>query len=241
MRNVTLQQLRLDIQNQADVAGLSARHGATLIDRRINQSIQRFRERLSGEGARHFLAYATGTLQPGATSGFPFRELDAHPVASGLVRVYGLDIKTQGGEWKRLEHTTFEDRANYGGPVSTGEPSVWAEYQTTKLAILPCPDRQFEYLLWYLPALADLVSNGDTFNGVAGWEDFVMWDVVTSLGVRDQSPAYQMFIAERQAAWTDILRNATRVTGAGGATIGRDSMGNKDLSGMRGRRYLPPP
>lgn len=242
MRNVTLQQLRLDIQNQADIAGLTARHGATLIDRRINQSIQRFRERLSGEGARHFLNYATGTLTSGATSGFPFKELHAHPVASGLVRVYGLDIKTQGGEWKRLEHTTFEDRANYGGPVSEGEPAVWAEYQTTRLAVLPCPDRSYDYLLWYLPALADLVNNGDTWDGVAGWEDYVMWDVSTSLVVRDQFPdTYQMFVAERQAAWTDILRNATRVTGAGGATIGRDSMGNKALPGWRGRRYLPPP
>ena len=241
MRNVTLLQLRLDIQNQADIAGLTARHGATLIDRRINQSIQRFRERLSGEGARHFLAYATGTIQPGATSGFPFRELDVHPVASGLVRAYGLDIKTSGGEWKRLEHTTFEDRANYGGPVANGEPDVWAEYQTTKLAILPCPDKQYDYLLWYLPVLPDLVANSDTFNGVAGWEDYVMWDVSTSLVVRDQYPqTYQMFVAERQASWADILRNATRVTGAGGATVGRDSMGAKGFPG-RGRRYLPQP
>jgi hypothetical protein len=241
MRNVTLAQLRLDIQNQSDIAGLTQRHGATLLNRLINQSVQRFREKLSGEGSRHFLSYATGTISAGATSGFPFKELNVHPVASGLVRAYGLDIKTQGGSWKRLEHTTFEDRANYGGPISTDEPSVWAEYQTTKLAILPCPDRDYDYLLWYLPARADMTADSDTFDGVAGWEDFIKWDVSTALVVRDQYPnAYQMFIAERQAAWSDILRTATRVTGAGGATIGRDSMGNKDMPG-RGRRYLPRP
>ena len=99
MRNVTLQQLRLDIQNQADIAGLSVRHGATLIDRRINQSIQRFRERLSGEGARHFLSYATGRhlepvdefviediLQAVKKDGYGLRTLIVESLASDIFR-----------------------------------------------------------------------------------------------------------------------------------------------------------
>ena len=239
MRTVTLAQLRQDVSNQADIAGLTQRHGATLLTRFINQGIQRFRERLSGEGARHFLAVATGTLQTGATSGFPFRQLDAGAVASGIVRVYGLDIKTQGGEWKRLEHTTFEDRASYGGPISIGEPSVWAEYQTTKLAILPCPDRPFDYLLWYLPVANDLSADADTFDGVAGWEDYVVWDVVLRMMVRDQFPGpYQIAVTFKDEVWRDIVRSATKVTTAGGATIGRDSMGNRMVG--RASRVLPP-
>lgn len=241
MRTVTLAQLRLDIQNQADIAGLTQRHGATLITRFVNQGIQRFRERLSGEGARHFLSVATGTISSGATSGFPFRELRTNPIASGLVRAYGLDIKTQGGEWKRLEHTTFEDRANYGGPIAMGEPCVWAEYQTDKLAILPCPDQSYDFVLWYLAAPVDLSADSDTFDGVAGWEEYVVWDVVQRMMVRDQFPGpYQMVADFKNQVWADILRNATRVTTAGGAVLGRDSMGNKRLPG-RGGRYLPPP
>lgn len=239
MRTVTLAQLRQDIQNQADIAGLTARHGATLINRTINQSRQRFRERLSGEGARHFLTVATGTLGVGATSGYPFLSLDLSGV-SGIVRVYGLDIKSTGGAWKRLEHTSFEDRCKYGGghPGSVGEPSVWAEWNTTKLAILPPPDRAYDYVAYYLPVLDDMAADADTWNGVAGWEDFVVWDVVVRVHVRDQgTEAYQLAVSERAAAWQDILRNATRVTTAGGATLGRDSMGVK----MRtGGRFLPP-
>ena len=241
MRTVTLAQLRLDVQNQADVAGLTNRHGATLLNRYINQSIQRFRERLSGEGAQHFLTVATGTMQSGATSGFPFQSLDARALASGIVRVTGVDVKRSGGAWKRLEHTTFEDRTAYGGghPASLGEPAVWAQYQDTKLAILPPPDRSYDFVIWYLPVANDLQTDTATFDGVAGWEDYVKWDVTCQLCMRDQfAPAYQLADAERNRAWQDILRQATRVTTAGGAVVGRDSIGNKQLPG--GRRFLPP-
>jgi len=237
MRTVTLAQLRQDISNQADIAGLTTRHGATLLNRLANQSIQRFREKLSNEGARHFLTVATGTMQAGTTSGFPFYQLNAGALASGIVRIFGVDVKTQGGAWKRLEHTTFEDRTTYGGghPASIGEPRVWAEYQTTVLAIMPPPDRSYDYVVWYLPVLNDLQSDSATFDGVSGWEDFVTWDVVCRIIVRDQNPeAYTMAVTYKNEIWTDILRNATRVTGAGGAVVGRDSMGAKGHYRRRG-------
>lgn len=237
MRTVTLAQLRQDIQNQADIAGLTQRHGPTLLNRLINQSIQRFREKLSNEGARHFLTVATGTMTAGATSGYPFYSLNAGAQASGIVRIFGVDVKTQDGSWKRLEHTTFEDRTLFGGghPAAIGEPRVWAEYQTTTLAVLPPPDRPTDYVVWYLPVRADMSSDADTFDGVAGWEDFVTWDVVCRIIVRDQNPeAYQMAITYKGEVWGDILRNATRVTGMGGAVVGRDSMGNKGHYRRRG-------
>ena len=237
MRTVTLAQLRQDIQNQADIAGLTARHGATLLNRLTNQSIQRFRERISGEGARHYLTVATGTMATGATPGFPFASLNAGALASGIVRIYGVDVKVQGGAWKRLEHTTFEDRGSFGGghPGSVGEPRVWAEYQTTKLAILPPPDRGYDFVIWYLPVANDLQTDAATFDGVAGFEDYVVWDVVCRIIVRDQNPeAYQMAVTYKGEVWADIVRNATRVTGAGGAVVGRDSMGAKGHYRRRG-------
>lgn len=241
MRTVTLAQLRQDIQNQADIAGLTTRHGATLITRLTNQSIQHFREDLSNEGCQHFLTVATGTMQAGATSGFPFLALNVGSLASGIVRTFGIDVKTQGGSWKRLEHTTFEDRTNYGGghPSSVGEPRVWAEYGTTKLAILPPPDRSYDFVVWYLPVLNDLSADSDTFDGVAGWEDYVVWDVVVRLMVRDQLPTYQLAVQERADIRSRVLRSATRVTTAGGATVGRDSMGNKMMPGWGGRTQPP--
>jgi hypothetical protein len=234
-RNVSLAQLRADIQDQADVAGLTTRHTASLINRRINQSIQRFRERISLEGCQHYLTNTTGLFTAGATSPYPFYALDLSAAAPAIVRTYAVDI-TVGNVTKTLIHVPFQDRDKFSGPAVTGEPVAWANYQTTGVAIMPAPDSAYAYCVWHLPVLPDLSADSDTFNGVAGWEEFIVWDVVCHLIVRDQHPqAYAMAESSKQGIWRDIVRSATKVALAGGRTIGRDSFGEK-LHGLNASR-----
>ena len=240
-RTATLSVIRTDIATQADFSGAvgsTSRYTTTQLNRWINQEIQNFREALSNEGAQHYLTHATGTLAAGATSPHSFGVLDLSGVTPSVVRVYGLDISVSGVN-RTLKHVPFNERDSYGGPTNTSEPMAWSNFTTNKLAIFPPPGQVYTYVCYYLPVLADLSSDGDTFDGVAGWEEFIVWAVVVRSIVRDQYPqAYQMALNERDRRWADILRNATRVTSAGGATVGRDSMGR----GLR--RYgakIPPP
>lgn len=240
-RTVTLSNLRTDIATQADITGAigsSARYTTTQLNRWINQEIQNFREALSNEGAQHFLTHATGTVTSGATSPHAYKELDLSAISPSVVRIYMVTI-TVNGRTKRLTHVPFQEHTEFGGPTNTSEPIAWANINTAKIAILPPPSGSYTYVVYYLPVLTDLSADGDTFDGIAGWEEFIVWAVVVRTIVRDQYPqAYQMALNERDRRWADILRNATRVTSAGGATVGRDSMGE---SLRRGRGRMPPP
>lgn len=242
-RTVTLAQLRTDIAAQADIVSGTGRYDTPTLNRFINQSIQRFRERLSNEGATHFLVSTTGNLGVGATSPFPFYSLDLSAVSPSIVRSFGIDITLPGNVIKSLPQVPFASRTDYGGAVVRGEPIAWAHYQTRKLAIMPGPNSAYPYVVWYLPVLADLAADDDTFDGVAGWEDFIVWDVVCRLIIRDQyMTAYQTATAYRNEVWADILRNATRVSRQGGANLARDSMGERAATdNWRRNRYLPPP
>lgn len=241
-RNVTLSQLRTDISTQADIStNASGRYTPTQLNRYINQSIQRFREKLSSEGVQHYLVSTTGTTSTGATSPHPFLLLDLSAVSPGIVRIYGLDISFQ-GVTTTLNHIPFADRDQFGGPTNRGIPSAWANMNTAKVAIFPPPSQAITYVAYYLPVSTDLSADGDTFDGVAGWEDYIVWDVVTKLIVRDQyAQAFALATQTRNEVWADILRNATRVTSAGGAVTGRDSMGRRGLWPMARSRQLPPP
>lgn len=239
-RNVSLGQLKADIRDLADVRGLEARHTASLITRRINQSIQRFRERLSIEGCQHFLTSASKSLTAGATSPYPFYALDLSGESPSVVRTYAVDLIVS-GETKTLIHVPFEERARWGSSTSLSEPVAWSNYQTAKVAIMPAPGSDYTAVVWYLPVLPDLSSDSDTFDGVAGWEEYVVWDVVCQVTVRDQNPdAYTMVETTRDRLMSDILRSATKVSRAGGAVIGRDHMGER-LRAMGERRRLLPP
>ncbi len=241
-RTVTLTQLRSDIATQADIVGATARYPNATLNRFINQSIQRFREKLSSEGATHYLVNVAGTLTPGAISPFPFGVIDLSAVNPSVVRTYGVDITLTSGIVTTLSHSPFQSRADFGGPIVKGEPRAWAHYQTRKVAIMPAPSEAYPYNVWYLPVLADLAADADTFDGVAGWEDFIVWDVVTRLIIRDQYlTAFQVATTYKNEIWADILRNATRVSSAGGATLGRDSMGDRGIMNHWRRRQPPPP
>lgn len=241
-RTVTLSQLRTDIATQADVSiSSSGRYDPTKLNRYINQSINRFRESLSSEGVQHYLTSATGTLGTSATSPHPFYLLDLSAVNPGVVRVYGVDIQYQ-GVTTTLNHIPFTDRDNYGGPTNKGIPDAWANFGTYKLAIFPPPSQAITYVVYYLPVATDLSSDSDTFDGVSGWEDFIVWDVVEKLAARDNyAQAYALITQTKAGIWAGILRNATRVTSAGGAVTGRDSMGRRGLWPMARTRQLPPP
>lgn len=239
-RNVTLLELRESIVYQTDNAGATARHAPTLVNRLINQSLQRFRERLSEEGAQHFLASTTGNLGVGATSPYPGYVLDLTAVSPSVVRIHGIDV-TVSGEVRTLQHVPFTERNSYGGGVSSGIPVAWTPFNTAKALILPPAGSAYAYCVWYLPVLADLATDAATWDGVAGWEDFVKWDVACQLIVRDQYPtAYSMAVNYKKEVWEDILRAATKVTLAGGAVIGRDSFGER-LSSLPSKRLPPPP
>lgn len=236
-RNVSLGQLKADIREQADIAGATSRTGASLLTRYINQSIQRFRERLSTEGATHFLVSTTKTLTAGATSPYPFYALDLSSESPSLVRTHAVDL-TVNGVVKTLVHVPFADRDKFGGPNVTSEPLAWAHYQTRQVAIMPAPGQSYSAVVWYLPVLPDLSADSDTFDGVAGWEDYIVWDVVGRVLTRENSPEmFALASSTKGEVWQDILRSATKVSNAGGAVVGQDTMALKG----RPRRFLPPP
>lgn len=245
-RNVTLSQLRTDIADQADITGAvgaSSRYTPTQLNRIINQSIQRFREKISNEGATRYLVSTSSTLSAGATSPYPFYVLDLSAVSPSIVRTYGLDI-TVNNVVRTLKHVPFTRRGEYGGPNYRDIPQAWAHYQGNKLAIFPPSNATYTYVCWYLPVLADLSADGDTFDGVSGWEDFIVWDCLCRLIMKDQYPqAYQMASGERDRVWMDIVRQATRVSSEGGAFTGRDTLGEEIrlTSAAYRSRNLPPP
>ena len=147
-RNVTLSQLRTDVAAQCDFSiGTAGRYTPTLLNRIINQSIQRFRERISNEGMTHFLVPASGTMPAGATSSYAFQTLDLSALNPSMVRSFGVDIAI-GGVVRTLAHRPFTERNEYTlGPTMTGTPIAWAHFQTRSIAIMPAPDAPYPYSL----------------------------------------------------------------------------------------------
>jgi hypothetical protein len=226
-RTVTLLQLRNDIRWQSDNVGFTARHSDADITRAINQSIQRFRLMLSQHGDRKFLVANTGTLTAGATSPYPFGVLNTSAWNPQIVRLFGFDITVQ-GRVIPLELVPFDMRNDFQraetGTSANSPPVALAQFGSESYAILPASDGAYAYTAWYLPVLADLANDADTFDGVAGWEEWVKWDCVQKLNSRDtNAKAYQIAQSEQVQVWGVIA--AACPTKQGGVVRRYDSRG----------------
>lgn len=217
-RTATLTVLLAQVRYLGNIQGMTARHPDADLTRAINQSIQHFREKVSAHGVRNYLVSTTGTITAGATSPYSYTELDLSAKSPAIVRVFGLDITIQ-GRVIPLEQIDFDSRNDFQdwGTVSlTREPLAYANVSQAKLAIFPASNGTYPYTCWYLPVLADLVSGSDTFDGVVGWEEWVVWDVLLKILQRDEYAAIvAQATAERDRVWADIERNCNPVKSGG--------------------------
>lgn len=231
-RTRTLLQLRTSVRDQADLQSLTSRHTDSMLNAFINSEIQALRSDVSAVGITHFLTSSSGTLTAGVSTGFPYRLLDLTALSPSLVRVFGLDIQLTNQRWQTLRAVDFSERTQYQpelGSTSAGTvPEAWANVTTETLAILPAPGYAVPYRVFYLPVLADLSSDSDTFNGVEGWEDRVIVGTCLRCISRDQhAEPYQILTAEYARHWQRILQNCSKVSAAGAVFRRVDTMGRR--------------
>ncbi len=224
-RTRTLTELIADVRFQGSIEGFTVRHSDAQITRMLNQEIQAHREQVSLEGIANYLASYSTTFTSGNTSPFKYAVLNlASGPSPALTRLYGIDVIV-GNEAKTLHPVAYSERNDYGG--QPGEPECWAQITSYTFAILPAPAYAYTYIAHYLPKLADLATGSDTFDGVAGWEDVVVWGAVVRLIARDQFPqAYQLATQERARAEARVMANSKQ-TGKGVVHRRRDTWGER--------------
>ena len=229
-RTITLANLLSDIRYQANVDGLTGRHPDARLVPIINRSIQRLRQQVSESGVTFYLYTKTGTFSTTEASDGPYAELavpdDATNYPMGVAGIFGVNVKVN-DRWYPLDrvHYTQEPDFQWNGFLRgerTGTPKAWftrhvgIESTTTvsavSLAILPVPDQAYSYALKVLPAWNDIAAANTTYviNGIAGWEEYVLWDAVVRITARDNDTLslYQIARLERDAALQQIMKDA---------------------------------
>ena len=203
---------------QSDQQEADLRHTSADLRRAINQSIQRFRERISDNGHPYFLTNHSGKLTKGQTADpngsggkFAWGSLDISSFIPEVIRIYGFDI-TVNSVNEELDAVEFRERNHYQfGNNETTIPVAFFGYNENTIGILPAPDRAYPYTLWYLPRLEELTDDDDEFNpGLPGAEEWIVWDVMYKIVNRDNYPRLMASVKiERDELMVDIITRAS--------------------------------
>ena len=206
------------------------------LTRVLNQSIQAFREWISDNGFAYYLVPATGVCPIGATAPYAFGLLTISSISPGVVRVYGVDLTVNNVVYS-LDAVAFAERNGFQGFLSdtskTGIPTNFTMYDNNKISLLPPAQAAYPYTLWYLPVAQDLSADSDTFDGIAGWEEWLVWDVCVKLAFRESDQIKLAMAGERDRIQAAILKRSRHLQRQG-PMIKRDTRGEK----MDKKRFL---
>jgi hypothetical protein len=179
-RTRTLTNLIADVRYQADIENELRRHPTLTITRLINQSINALRLKISSSGHPYYLAESASANTVSGT--------DDYAVPSDMIALYGVNI-TVNNRVQSMQDFALVERNDYSSESypSTGIPVMYRLHETGYVRFIPTPDSAYAYQFVYLPTATDLSSGTDTFDGIAGWEDWVVYDVAFKIAVRDEN------------------------------------------------------
>ncbi len=218
-RPVTIKELEASVRWQADYQRALLRHTSDDVRLAINNSLQRFREIISDEGYTYFLKIHNGNLPAGLAKDpdngrdRAWGELDISSFEPEVVRVYGIDVKINNW-WNRLTAASLLERNDYQTRGDNSRyPVAFFMYDETKIGILPPSREEYEFNLLYLPLLPPLLNDEDVFNpAVPAGDEWVIWDVMLKLIVRDNYPSQYGIVQSKLAElMKDILNKAGKL------------------------------
>jgi len=113
-------------------------------------------------------------------------------------KLLGVDAQVN-GYWRSLEPLDWSRRDTYYNHLGT-----WSDYANVVYSIegpiirlFPEPGSAYNVKLWYIPYAAVLDKDSDTFDGINGWEHYVVLDTAISMLAKEESDIRPL-MAERQ-------------------------------------------
>jgi len=173
-RSRTLGDMRSDVRLRADLVGNQFITDAE-INEYLNQSLAELYDRLVGaRGQEYYAAEQVIAANGSETYALP---------ATHYETIY---VELEDGDSRfRLGSYSMHERAEYTGNVTTGRPLAFRVI-AGNISFLPAPSSSYTLRHWYVPASPRLTADGDSFDGVDGWEEYAIWRAVAYCQSKEQ-------------------------------------------------------
>lgn len=167
----TLAQLRTQIRYRTNQESTTFVTDSELTDY-INQSTRELYDLLVAAYEDYFTTATSFTIAGGAST-----KTLTDIVAAGVYKVLGLDWQYETGLFETLPQWHFGDRNR----------DTRRSYRVIggAIHILPTTLAPGTYKLWAIPYFTALSADGDVFDGISGWDEYVIVDA--SIKVRDKA------------------------------------------------------
>jgi hypothetical protein len=173
-RSFTLLALRTKVRERADIES-SSFISDTELNGYISASYAVLYERLVLSGLAYFESTENLTAVAGTAS---------YAISATHMSTIGVDWQRASGKYEPLRRLMPKERDNF--PESS-HPAVGYMLVGQNIVLYPTPSAAATYRHVYVPAPADLTTDGQTVDGVSGWEEFIVNDAARKCLMKEES------------------------------------------------------
>lgn len=173
-RTETLANMRTRIRNLSGVRSVSFSDANLLFE--INNSIAELYDKLVAANADYYESTNDFNIVSGT---------DSYALPSDFYKAVGVSVKRNDGTYFPMKKYNRSDRHEWSLYRYRANAREYVEYRIRGSNIIfnPTPNwtETAGVRMYYIPAPTKLVNDGDTFDGISGWEDWVVYDCCVKL------------------------------------------------------------
>jgi hypothetical protein len=173
---VTLASLITQTRQRADIEGSQVVTDSELTGY-INSSIKELYDILVSTYEDYYLSETTVTVTTG----------DSITLPTDFYKLRGLDY-VEGSVYYPVLPFKFSQRNQQNVELFSATPAVKSRYrvQGSVIKLVPAAAAAGAYRVWYIPRATELSLTTDTFDGINGWEEFVIVDAAIKCMVKQE-------------------------------------------------------
>lgn len=178
-RNRTLAELQQEVYELADVD--RAYIDEPQMTRMINASLAELYDLVVASNKDHYAGLHSVSVVSGT---------DSYALAADHYRLVGVDVYSSGA-WHLMKRFNLHER-NQSQDSDADETSTRYRVVGGALKLRPTPTWSATVRCWYIPAPPQLSLDTDTWDGIAGWEQYVIVDCCRKLGVKQHEDVTEL-------------------------------------------------
>lgn len=127
---------------------------------------------------------------------------DTYTLPTDFYKSRGIDLLLGGvpEDFIRLKPFNFAERSRTDNIVPASRNIISRQVyiiQAGNVRFIPNPASNDSFRIWYIPHATPLVADGDTFDGINGWEDYIVVDAAIKMLQKEESDV-QVLFAQKQ-------------------------------------------
>jgi hypothetical protein len=177
-RTRTLAEMRAEAYLRSDNNGATDRHPNADVDRYVNQGIAELYDLLVEARGRSY--YRKNSPTPITTSA----STSKYALPTDFYRLLSVRVDEDGGDM--LDPFRAEDEPYLRQNASATRWPTHYELQNGFIELLPEHEAGISVVVDYIPHATVLSAGGDTFDGINGWEEYVVCFAAQRMATRDE-------------------------------------------------------